>query len=259
MSSLIEGFYASLPLWISEIKIESHKKIMRSRLIQHCREGNRAAMKTLMIRYWPFVDEFPEIIRKHQLRISAREFLRHPFDSFFLIDTVSKILSDIRGDEKDHRSLWVDSALALGLSEDGLYKMQYFENPKARFKVHDIVNLVGQSVKVFGKEADSFSALLRLSAVEIVAESISRELLIVFSDLDEEEKEKAEKENREVKIRPSQWFRAHIYHKEGMMSHEELVYRIAFALGGKDPEREKVNGIIGEVVDLFMEAGEIPY
>ena len=243
MSSLIERFNQLLPVWIPDIKTESHKKIMRSRLITDCRKGSKEAMKVLMIRFWPFVDEFPEFIRKHQLRISAREILRHPINALFLADTISKILGEIKGDEENHRSLWLDTSFTLGLDENDLYLGEDFDGLECQ-EIHDIIDKISESVSIFGSKTPSSIALLRLAAVEIVAESISHELIVVFNDLGEE---------------ASKWFQVHIYHKEGVMSHEELVYRMAFAFDVKLPDKDRVNKVIQEIVDLFIEAGEVPY
>ena len=242
MSSLIERFNTPLPSWIYEIKKEVRQKVMRSRLILDCREGNDEAKKILMIRYWPFVDEFSEIIRRHQLRISAREFLRHPILSLFLLDTVSKILADTREDEKDHRSLWIDTSLALSLNESDLYlRENYYGAPEP--EVYKIIEKVDESVSIFGNKTPSSIVLLRLVAVEIVAEAISHELLVVFNDFGE----------NAIKL-----FKAHIYHKENVMSYEELVFRMAFAFDHKMPEKHKTNKVIQEITDLFIEAGELP-
>lgn len=218
---------------------------MHSKLILGCREEDalKIAKKTLMIRFWPFVDEFPEIIRRHQLRIFFREFLRHPLGSIFLADAMIKILSGIRSDEKDHRSLWLDTSSALGLSETDLYFGNASQN-EDWYLVQDLIKKVGENVSIFRNKILPSTSLLRLAAVEIVAESISHELIVVFNDFGE---------------KATAWFKAHIYHKEGVISHEELVYKLAFAFDGKDPDKEKVDTIISEVVDLFVEAGEVPY
>src|SRR3989344_3321204 len=100
MNSLIERFNAPLPEWLWNLKQEFFLKIWQSMLMQDCKNGDHEAMEVLMIRYWPFVDEFPEIIRKHQLRIFAREFLRHPIHSLFLLNNITKTLGEIKGDEK---------------------------------------------------------------------------------------------------------------------------------------------------------------
>jgi len=244
MSSLTKRFNAPLPEWLFELKQAFFVKIWHSKLMQDCKSGDRKAMETLMIRYWPFVDEFPQIIRNHQLRIFAREFLRHPVGTLFLLNNIVKTLGEIKGDEKDHRSLWIDTSSALKISEDGLYSNQYLMNPDARFLVQDIIDKVGEPVNILGDKILSSTALLRLSAVEIVAEGISLYVGHVFKDLDK----KAER-----------WFLVHAHHPKGVISHEELVYRMAFALDGKVPEKDEVNKIIGEVVDLFIEAGNMPY
>lgn len=240
MSSLTERFNSPLPEWLFDIKQSAFLKIWHSKLMQDCKSGNRISMQTLMIRYWDFVDEFPGIIRKHQLHIWGREFLRHPVQTLFLLNNIIKTLGEIKGDEKDHRSLWLDTSSVLGLSERDLYLRPDF----ARFKVRNIINKVGEPVSIFGDKILSSTALLRLSAVEIVAEGISLYVGHVFKDLDK----KAER-----------WFLVHAHHLEGVMSHEELVYRMAFALDKKVPEKERVNEIIQEVVDLFIEAGNVPY
>lgn len=242
LSSILERFNESLPWWVQGIKQESFKKIWQSTLLQDCKNTNHGAMRILMIRFWPFVDEFPKIIKKHQQRIFVREFLRHPILISFLSDTVSKILEEIRGDETNHRSLWLDTSSALGLNEGNLYL-----NTKKDFnwlKVRDTIDKVGEPVSILGNKVLSSTALLRLAAVEIVAEGIS---LYVRDEF------------KKVSDSAGRWFETHIYHQEDVMSHEELVYRIAFAFDNKKPERDKVNVIIQEVVDLFIEAGEVSY
>lgn len=242
MSSILERFNEPLPWWVYGIKQESFKEIWQSTLLQDCKNTNHGAMRTLMIRFWPFVDEFPEIIEKHKSRIFVREFLRHPVAIQFLANKVSKILREIKGDETNHRSLWLDTSLALELHESDLYF-----NAKKDFnwlKVRDTIDKVGEPISILGNKTPSSTAILRLAAVEIVAEGIS----LYVKD-----------EFKKVSDSAGRWFETHIYHQEGVMSHEELVYRIAFAFYEKKPERDKVNVIIQEVVDLFIEAGEWSY
>lgn len=244
MRSLIERFNEPLPLWLFEEKQKFFSQIWQSPLMQACKRGEPEAMETLMIRYWPFVDKFPEIIRKHQLRIFAREFLRHPVDVLFLLNNITKILGEIKGDEANHRSLWTDTSYALGLTLEDLYLGEDFYGAPEP-EIYDIIKKVGESVSIFGnKGCSSSTALLRLSAVEIVAEGIS---LYVRNEF------------KKISNSAAKWFEVHMFHKDGVMSHEELVYRMAFALDEKRPEREEVKEVIGEVVDLFIKAGEVPF
>ncbi len=260
MGSLTERFNKPLPEWLWGEKQKFFMLIWQSKLMQACKRGDLDAMKVLMIRYWPFVDDFPEIIRKHQLRIFIREFLRHPVDSLFLLDTVTKVLEEIRGDEWYHRSLWLDTSNALGLDEKDLYRKEKFYGAPEP-EVYKIMQKVGEPVSILGNGGYlSSTVLFRLAGVEIVAEGISVCLIREFE---------------KISNSAARWFDVHIHHKDGMMSHEELVYRVAFALddnlqkseSGSEYERDekeaerrkKVVGVIGEVVDLFIEAGEVPY
>lgn len=253
MNSLINKFEQNLPEWTDEIKNESHKKIRSSQLILDCREFNRGAMKTLMIRFYPFVHIFPKIIELQKERILKREKWRHPFSIRQLGGRCGEILSEIGRDEESHRKLWLNTSLALGLSEEDLHVKQFYQNPKARFRVQKIIDIVGA-------KADSSTTLLRFAAIEIIAESISHELIIIFSDLDAEVVKRVENgESEFANLKPSQWFQVHVYHKEGVMSHEELVYRMVFAFDGKTPEKDRANKVIQEIVDLFIEAGKAPY
>lgn len=252
MNSLIKRFEQNLPEWTDEIKEESHKKIRSSQLILDCRESNRGAMKTLMIRCYPFIHIFPKIIDTQKKRILKRERWRHPFTIWRLGNRCNEILSEIRRDEENHRKLWLDASLALGLSEEDLHEKQFYQNSKARFYVQKTIDVVGA-------KADSSTTLLRFAAIEIIAESISHELIVVFSDLDAEVVKRIENgESKLANLKPSQWFRVHIYHKEGVITHEELTYKLAFAFGDYRV-KEKANNVIQEIIDLFIAAGKAPY
>lgn len=259
MSSLLKRFEQPLPSWVNEIKTESRAKIRKSKLILACREDREAisiAKKTLMIRFWPFVDVFPKIVGEHKKRIIKRETWRHPFSIRQLGKHCEDIMGDIKRDEENHRKLWLDTSLVLGLTENHLYyprSYQMDQNPQARFRVQDTIDIVGE-------KTDSFTALLRLASIEIIAESIGHELIIVFSDLDVIATQKTENGEQEfANLKPSRWFYVHINHGRNAVSHEEMVYRLAFALHGKVPKKKEANRIIQEVVDLFIEAGEMPY
>lgn len=243
MSSLIERFNEPLPEWLWENKQALFVKIWQSKLMKNCKNGDREAMKILMIRYWPFVDEFPEVIRKHQLCIFAREFLRHPVQVLFLFDNITKTLGEKKGDEKDHRSLWLDTSYALGLDEGDLYFGSATQD-EDWWAVRDIIKKVGESVSILENGCSSSTALLRLAAVEIVAEGISLYLRNEF---------------KKISNSASRWFEVHMHHSDGVMPHEELVYRMAFALHEKELKRDEVSKVIQEIVDLFIEAGEAPY
>lgn len=248
----MKRFEQNLPEWIDEIKEESHKKIRNSQLILDCREFNRGAMKTLMIRSYPFIHIFPKIIELQKKRILKREKWRHPFSIRQLGGRCGEILSEIGRDEEDHRKLWLDTSLALGLSEEDLHVKQFYQNPKARFRVQKIIDIVSA-------KADSSTTLLRFAAIEIIAESISHELIVVFNELDAEVAKMVENgESKLANLKPSQWFSVHIYHKEGVITHEELTYKLAFAFGDY-PVKEKANNVVQEIVDLFIVAGKPPY
>lgn len=213
---------------------------MKSRLILDCRESDKKAMATLMIRFWPFVDEFPKIIEKHKELIIKKEKWHYPFSIWRLASCCKEILSERKYDEENHRQLWLNTSLALGLSEDHLYypwSFQNDQNPQVIFRVLDIIDIVG-------KKSNSSTILLRLAAIKIIAESISHELLVVFNDFGRE---------------ATELFRIHISHKEGAISLEELAYRLAFAFDEKALDKERINKIIQDVVDLFVEVGEKSY
>ena len=247
MNSILKRFTEPLPWWIEGIKQESFKKIWQSTLLKKCQMMDQEAMRVLMFRFWPFVNEFPKIISEHRSQIFLRELVRHPIHVYFLAKNVNEILKEIRSDEINHRSLWLTTSAVLGLKEDDLYFQvlkDFRVHNSAYLKVRGIIKKVQSPVSILGNKTTSQEALLRLAAVEIVAEGISLIVKDAFKRLND---------------KAGRWFDVHIYHNEDIMSHEELVYKLAFAFDSKKPEREPVNVVIQEIVDLFIEAGEISY
>ena len=99
-------------------------------------------------------------------------------------------------------------------------------------------------IRAVDTDSDPFTTFIRFAAIEIIAESISIDILAskIFTSV--------------LGERGCQWFRVHAEHESGM-THEELEIRLAFAFAEGTPTKESVNGIIQCIVDLFVVAGEV--
>lgn len=224
--SLLTLFHRPLPEYLAEIKKEAADKCMAAPLIKACSDGDLAAIRALIIHYWPFVDTFPKIINDGVAAVIQKEVQRIRE----IIGVMREALQGVERDETNHRGLWLTTAGELYLTDADLF----YTSPKILPEVQEIIQLT--------RKTDPFALFLRFVAVEIVAEAISIALL------------RSEEFRQIVGGSGLQWFNVHVDHHDGM-SHEEVTYRLAFAFR-PDATREEVNAIIQQLVDLFISAGD---
>jgi pyrroloquinoline quinone (PQQ) biosynthesis protein C len=232
MGTLMDRFNQDLPVWIPEIKHQARQKISDSHFVAACRTGEISVLRELVVRFWPFVDVVARVVYAGCWR-TARKTLCAEFDVTKYLDmyrvlTLSrKILAEIAKEEECHRGLWLKTAGALGL------------------EINDLSQKPIPEIEAIMKNASEHTAaptmFLRFTAVEIVAEAISEDLL----------------RSTEFKLalkRPGlQWFLVHASH-EGV-SHEELLLRLASTFQDGEPSRKYYHDIIHATVDLFVAAG----
>jgi len=237
MSSLIERYNEPLPPWIHDIKVALKRDIAESRFAALSRAGDIQVMRQLILRFWPFVDVFPKLIRKGYSRLLKSELskqVKNPSyqrvkDFVNILLLAHQTLSDIEKDEKSHRSLWLNTATSLGFAYDDLEIEPLSE-------VRAIIVSVGES-------GDAFGMFLRFAEVEMVAEAVSKDFLA------------SERFVSIVGARGIRWFKEHANHADGM-THEELALRLAFAFNDDRLDRNGVEMIVKNLTRLFIEAGE---
>ena len=232
MSPLTDYFKERLPDWIEEIEEQASEKISRSNFALACRQGNIDVMRALIKHFWPFVNEFPRLIQDGVTRFKKEETIKELGwkKAAELFNTGYKTFSEIQKDEVSHRELWLKTAQALDLPHCDLDR-----KPIAAVKA-----IIGS----LANATDPFVMLMRIIAVELVAEAISKDLFTSYqfkSVLGEQ---------------GSRWFAAHISH-DNEINHEQLAFQLAFALRGKTPTKEESNLHIQSCIDLFVEAGEM--
>lgn len=227
MNSVTHNEPADRPNWVSGIKEEVHRKVRTCTLTAGCRQGDHACVKALVIGFWPFVDAFPGIIKDRYLNVSDTEL-----DSQArVMQRAAQILARMENDERSHRDLWLCTAEAMGLDPT----RDLVRNPLA-----EITALIEQ----MRGESDLATVFLCFVAVEMVAETLSQELLAseAFCDM--------------LNERGKVWFKVHVAH-EGT-THEQIAFRLAMAHYRDEdtPGAEKINAIIQQTVDLFCAGGE---
>ena len=119
MGTFTDRYSKPLPGWVSDIKEGVKHKVISSIASQACREGNIPALRQLLIVFWPFVDEFPKIIRRGCVKFIKHELITDPGnadDLLSLLVLADKTLTLIERDEADHRELWIKAAEAVGLT-----------------------------------------------------------------------------------------------------------------------------------------------
>jgi len=211
MGSLKKSFYRDLPLWISTIREEVTRKVEASPLIQGCARGDKRYIKSLIVGYWWFVDQFPESIARARHRVLEKT-VRKPkkiitkFGATALIDVLAihtETTLGMQKDEKNHRALWLQTARAIGLEKVDLEGVKPLHEVR---KLHDLIYT----------ETDFFKIFLQFVAVEMVAEELSKVLLASshFKAI--------------VKGDGLRWFQVHVEHSDKGMSHEEMALRLAF-------------------------------
>ena len=231
MGTFTDRYSRPLPNWVSDIKEGVKHKVISSIAAQACREGNIPALRQLLIVFWPFVDEFPKIIRRGCVKFIKHELITDPgnaHDLLSLLVLADKTLTLIERDEADHRELWIKAAEAVGLTHRDL------EQPP--------IPLVEQLITEMERWADPAAMFLRFAAVEIMAGVASWHFL------------ESPQFRQAVGTKGSEWFLAHTEH--GDESHESLTYRLAIAFRESGITHEEASALIQPLIDLFVEAAE---
>ena len=231
MGTFTDRYSRPLPNWVSDIKEGVKHKVISSIAAQACREGNIPALRQLLIVFWPFVDEFPKIIRRGCVKFIKHELITDPGNAHDLLSLrvlADKTLTLIERDEADHRELWIKAAEAVGLTHRDL------EQPP--------IPLVEQLITEMERWADPAAMFLRFAAVEIMAGVASWHFL------------ESPQFRQAVGTKGSEWFLAHTEH--GDESHESLTYRLAIAFRESGITHEEASALIQPLIDLFVEAAE---
>lgn len=229
--TLTDRYSRPLPDWVYDIKDEVRHKVKRSTASQLCREGNIPVLRQLFIIFWPFVDEFPKIVRRGCVKFVKHELITDPGnadDLLSLLVLADKTLTLIERDEAEHRALWIKAAGAVGLIHQDL------ERPP--------IPLVGELITEMETWTDPAAMFLRFAAVEIIAEVASGYFL------------ESQQFRKAVGMKGSEWFLAHTKHEDE--SHESLAYRLAIAFRESGITREEASALIQPLIDLFVEAAE---
>jgi hypothetical protein len=220
-----------LPGWVSDIKEGVKSKVTSSIASQACREGNIPALRQLLIVFWPFVDEFPKIVRRGCVKFIKHQLITDPGnadDLLSLLVLADKTLTLIERDEEEHRALWIKSAEAVGLTYQDLE-----QSP---------IPLVDKLITEMETWTDPAAMFLRFAAVEIMAAVSSGHFL------------ESQQFRQAVGTKGSGWFLAHM--EDGDESHESLTYRLAFAFRECGVTHEEASALIQPLIDLFVEAAE---
>jgi len=231
VGTFTDRYSKPLPGWVSDIKEGVKFKVISSIASQACREGNIPALRQLLIVFWPFVDEFPKIIRRGCVKFIKHELITDPGnadDLLSLLVLADKTLTLIERDEADHRELWIKAAEAVGLTYQDLEQYP--------------IPLVKKLIAEMEAWADPAAMFLRFAAVEIMAEVASWHFL------------ESQQFRQAVGTKGSEWFLAHTEH--GDESHESLTYRLAFAFRESGITHEEASALIQPLIDLFVEAAE---
>jgi hypothetical protein len=220
-----------LPGWVSDIKDGVKNKVIHSIAAQACREGNISALRQLLTVFWPFVDEFPKIVRRGCVKFIKHELITdpgHADDLLSLLVLADKTLTLIEKDEEEHRALWIKAAEAVGLTPQDLDQPAISSVKKLTTEVETW--------------ADPAAMFLQFAAVEIMAEVASGHFL------------ESQKFRKAVGTKGSEWFLAHT--PRGEESHESLAYRLAMAFRDSAITHEEASGLIQPLIDLFVETAE---
>jgi len=231
VGTFTDRYSRPLPDWVSDIKEEVTYKVQRSIASQVCCEGNIPALRQLLIIFWPFVDEFPKIVRRGCVKFIKHKLITDPGnadDLLSLLVLADKTLTLIEREEEDHRELWIKAAEAVGLTYQDL------EQPPIPFAKKLITEMETWT--------DPASMFLRFAAVEILAEVASGHFL------------ESHQFRKAVGTKGSEWFLAHTKH--GDESHESLTYRLAIAFRENGITHEEASSLIQPLIDLFVETAE---
>ena len=231
MGTFIDRYARPLPGWVSDVKEEAKKKVIHSIAAEACYEGNVPALRQLLIVFWPFVDEFPKIVRRGCVKFIKHQLITdpgHADDLLALLVLADKTLTLIEKDEEEHRVLWIKAAEAVGLT------LQDLEQPAI-----PPVKKLTTEVETW---ADPAAMFLQFAAVEILAEVASWHFL------------ESQQFRKAVGTKGSEWFLAHT--PQGEESHEALAYRLAMAFRDSAITHEEASALIQPLIDLFVETAE---
>ena len=225
---LLARFTRNLPDWLGNCKLAVRERVYTSPLMIGCTEGQEKYIRAFLIGAWPFVEAFPSMIDNAVERLVHEElFNQYGIKSAAdLYRRGSQLLRGMREDEVSHRGLWIQTAEAVSVTKLDLYSN------------HPSQEVLALNSAV-GNHTDLFKSFLHFVTVELVAEEISHMLLAspAFCSV--------------LGKRGREWFRVHAEH-HGEITHEEMAYRLAFALYGDDfPSEDKVKDIILHATDLF--------
>jgi len=231
VGTFADRYVRPLPGWVSDIKEGVKNKVINSIAAQACRQGNISALRQLLTVFWPFVDEFPKIIRRGCVKFIKHELITdpgHADDLLALLVLADKTLTLIEKDEEEHRALWIKAAEAVGLTYQDL------EQPAI------------PSVKKLTTEVETWTdpaaMFLQFAAVEIMAEVASGHFL------------ESQQFRQAVGTKGSEWFLAHT--PQGEESHEALAYRLAMAFRKSAITHEEASALIQPLIDLFVETAD---
>ena len=204
--------------WFHSIKRDACQRIAPTTLVLGCKRGDKNYIRALMVIYWKFVDEFPEILYEQFSTMSDPVIKRQ-----------AKYLSGITADEKSHRHMWLETSDFLGLS------YQTLNNYRERFP---LVNKISLRLR---DTVDTALTLLRIVGVEIVAEILSSELL------------SSDKFCNALNEKARVWFKVHVAHTG--TTHEQIALRLALKeLEHEVNLQEVVMCEVLAIVDMFVDA-----
>lgn len=228
--SLAEKFSKPSPYWVEEIKKEVYARIAEAPFAAECRKGNKEVMRRLIINLWPFVDVFPQLVERGYRKLLRPSFIfRYGIGNMLkLLYKSIQLLRSIGRDEKAHRILWLDTGTALGLS----YPKDFKKNPTPETQ---------RWLKSVTNNKRPFTMLLSYVAIEMIAESISKNLLAAEAFVSAAGREGA------------RWFEVHAIN-HGDVSHEALEFHLAFTFHENEPREDEVSKVIQHVVSKFLDS-----
>ena len=174
------------------------------------------SLRSLMIGFWPFVHAFPGIIESKYGATGGDH-------------RAAQALAGMEGDERSHRTKWVDTCRAIGIDEAQL--------------VGEPQPLMQRLIYVVSEDTALHNTFLRFLGVEIIAESLSEALMkhgafrVKLGEVGQE------------------WFKAHL-HRGGSAStaHERIAIHLAERHAGESWSKDLFTQETLGTVNLFIEA-----
>lgn len=234
MGAINDKFVTPVPEWMKEIDEEAYRKISTSHFAEECKTGNTAVIREQMKGLWPFVNAFPQIIKDGVRNlISFKLIYRFGLIGIYeLYQESTSRLYQIRRDEIEHRTLWLQTGKVLGLE----YPRDFFSEPLKEVK---------KWTENVGNEKDPFKMFMRFTAIEILAEAISKALLLSGAF------------RKALGKKGVGWFKAHVHPEDYTKpTHEELALRLGFIFHPNKPTKEECYEIIMDTIDHFLLSAE---